>query len=73
MTVPSTHAHDTGQGRQWMHRLRNELNTITMANAAAMSLIDHGEPIERVREHLSRAEAACRRCQDLLRDDAEEV
>lgn len=60
------HARDTEQDRHWQHRLRNELNTITMANAAAVSLIDHGAPIERVREHLVRAEAACRRCQDLL-------
>ncbi len=52
--------------RRWRHSLRNELNVITMATATAAGLIDHGESIERVRQHLARAEAACRRCHDLL-------
>lgn len=56
------------QRMHWRHALRNELNTITMANAAAVSLLDHGAPLERVREHLLRAEAACRRCSELVRD-----
>lgn len=53
---------------RWRHRLRNELNTVTMANAAAVELLDHGASIERVRENLMRAEAACRRCHALLQD-----
>ncbi|QSX75933.1 hypothetical protein HIV01_005340 [Lysobacter arenosi] len=54
--------------RRWRHSLRNELNVITMATATAAGLIDHGESLERVRQHLARAEAACRRCHDLLVD-----
>lgn len=59
---------ERSEGMRWRHALRNELNTITMANAAAVSLLDHGAPLERVREHLMRAEAACRRCSELVRD-----
>lgn len=54
--------------RRWRHSLRNELNTITMATATAASLLEHGEGVERVRQHLARAEAACQRCADLVRD-----
>ncbi|UNK49783.1 hypothetical protein MNR01_01735 [Lysobacter sp. S4-A87] len=54
--------------RRWRHSLRNELNVITMATATAASLIEHGEGLDRVRQHLARAEAACRRCADLVRD-----
>jgi intracellular sulfur oxidation DsrE/DsrF family protein len=54
--------------RRWRHSLRNELNVITMATSTAVSLIHHGESIERVREHLERAEAACRRCHALVKE-----
>jgi hypothetical protein len=37
-----------------------------MATSTAIALIDHGASVDRVREHLVRAEAACRRCRDLV-------
>ena len=54
--------------RRWRHGLRNELNVITMAVSTALVMIDHGAEPERVREHLKRAEAGCRRCRDLVMD-----
>ncbi|MBU8977989.1 MULTISPECIES: hypothetical protein [unclassified Lysobacter] len=57
---------DEDAARRWRHGLRNELNVITMATSTAIALIDHGASLERVREHLARAEAACRRCRDLV-------
>jgi len=54
--------------RRWRHGLRNELNVITMAVSTALAMIDHGSDPERVREHLKRAESACRRCRDLVVD-----
>lgn len=59
---------DAGEVRRWRHSLRNELNVITMATSAAMALLDHGAEPQRAREHLARADAACRRCRELLRD-----
>ena len=63
--VPSDATDDV---RRWRHGLRNELNIITMATAAALGLIDHGASIEQVRENLVRATNACRRCHDLLQE-----
>jgi hypothetical protein len=57
---------DEEAARRWCHDLRNELNVITMATSTAIALIDHGASVDRVREHLVRAEAACRRCRDLV-------
>jgi hypothetical protein len=54
--------------RRWRHNVRNELNVITMAVSAARSLIDHGYSVQRAREHLVRAEAACARCHELVKD-----
>ncbi|MFC3816292.1 hypothetical protein [Lysobacter sp. GCM10012299] len=54
--------------RRWRHSLRNELNTITMATSTAASLLEHGGALDRVRQHLARAEAACQRCAELVRD-----
>lgn len=54
--------------RRWRHNVRNELNAITMAVSAARSLIDHGYSVQRAREHLVRAEAACARCHELVKD-----
>lgn len=54
--------------RRWRHSLRNELNVITMATSAAMALLDRGVEPQRAREHLARADAACRRCRDLMKD-----
>lgn len=70
-----TTALDEQAERRWRHGLRNELNVITMAVSTALAMIDHGAGPERVREHLKRAEAGCRRCRDLVmdpRDQAEE-
>ncbi|RPE76917.1 hypothetical protein [Vulcaniibacterium tengchongense] len=57
-----------GEFRQWMHRLRNELNGVAMATAAAAALLDAGAPPEQVARNLGRAQDACRRCRDLLQD-----
>lgn len=57
---------DEDAARRWCHELRNELNVITMATSTAIALIEHGASLDRVREHLTRAEAACRRCHDLV-------
>jgi len=59
---------DEEADRRWRHGLRNELNVITMAVSTALAMIDHGSDPERVTEHLKRAEAACRRCRDLVMD-----
>ncbi|MGO4222165.1 hypothetical protein AB4Y64_09975 [Lysobacter sp. TAF61] len=56
------------QVRRWRHSLRNELNVIIMATSTASALIEHGESLTRVREHLARAEAASRRCRDLVQE-----
>ncbi|HEY0502247.1 MAG TPA: hypothetical protein VGD42_02030 [Lysobacter sp.] len=61
-------AGETLEVRRWRHSLRNELNVITMATSAAIALLDHGVDPKRAREHLVRADAACRRCRDLLKD-----
>ncbi|MDR0181732.1 hypothetical protein [Lysobacter arvi] len=60
--------HDEEAERHWRHGLRNELNVITMAVSTASAMLDHGAEPDRVREHLKRAEAACRRCRDLVMD-----
>ncbi|MEG3191015.1 MULTISPECIES: hypothetical protein [Novilysobacter] len=50
---------------QWVHRLRNEVNTATMAAAAARSLLDAGQ-VDQARVNLDRVEGACRRSAALL-------
>lgn len=52
---------------RWLHMLRNELNTITMASAAASGLFDVGAG-QPARENLQRAREACKRCSTLLAD-----
>ncbi|MDQ3223121.1 MAG: hypothetical protein M3Q75_06590 [Gemmatimonadota bacterium] len=52
---------------QWMHRLRNEVNTATMAVAAADVLLQVGE-IDQARTNLQRAQQAGRRCAAMLAD-----
>ena len=59
---------DEEADRHWRHALRNELNVITMAVSTALAMLEHGAEPERVREHLKRAEAGCRRCRDLVMD-----
>jgi signal transduction histidine kinase len=54
--------------RRWRHGLRNELNVITMAVSTALAMLEHGADPDRVREHLKRAEAGCRRCRNLVID-----
>ena len=54
--------------RRWRHGLRNELNVITMAVSTALAMLEHGAEPDRVREHLKRAEAGCRRCRELVMD-----
>ncbi|MBW3549233.1 MAG: hypothetical protein KY442_00010 [Proteobacteria bacterium] len=50
---------------QWVHRLRNEVNTATMAAAAARSLLEAGQP-DQARVNIDRVEGACRRAAALL-------
>jgi hypothetical protein len=50
---------------QWMHRLRNELNTATMACAAAKALLATGA-VELAEENLQRVGKACARTAALL-------
>lgn len=64
---------DTVDVRRWRHGLRNELNVLTMATSAALALLDRGVDPTRVREHLVRAEAACGRCRELLKDWPDEA
>ncbi|BDU16886.1 hypothetical protein [Lysobacter auxotrophicus] len=59
---------DEDADRHWRHSLRNELNVITMAVSTALAMLEHGAEPERVREHLKRAEAGCRRCRNLVMD-----
>lgn len=64
MSVPL----DDATERQWRHGLRNELNVITMAVSTALAMLDHGAESERIREHLKRAEAGCKRCRTMVMD-----
>lgn len=50
---------------RWLHRLRNEVNTATMAAAAAAGLLDAGAD-QAARDNLQRAREACKRCSALL-------
>lgn len=49
----------------WMHRLRNEVNSIQMTTSAALMLLDAGRP-EQARANLERAREVCRRCAQML-------
>lgn len=52
---------------RWLHRLRNEVNTVTMASAAASGLVEAGAADDpAVRDNLRRVRDACRRCSALL-------
>lgn len=52
---------------RWLHRLRNEVNTVTMASAAAHRLIEAGAGDDpAVRDNLRRVRDACQRCSALL-------
>ncbi len=59
---------DAGEVPRWRPSLRTEHNVIRMPTSAAMPLLDHGAEPQRAREHLARADAACRRCRELLKD-----
>lgn len=67
-SVPPMHAMDAG-GR-WMHDVRNELNTAMMSAAAARRLLQDGDSGEAL-ANIQRTEAACYRCAQLLRREAE--
>lgn len=49
----------------WMHRLRNEVNSIQMTTSAALMLLDAGRTAQ-ARENLERAREVCRRCAQML-------
>jgi hypothetical protein len=55
---------------RWMHDVRNELNTAMMSAAAARRLLQDGDRDEAL-ENIQRTEAACYRCAQLLRRDAD--
>lgn len=55
----------TDDPTRWLHRLRNELNTVGMACAAAQAVLAGGSA-ERAQENLQRALAACARAAALL-------
>lgn len=50
-----------------LHALRNEINVALMSVAVSRDLLGADAP-EQVLAHLQRAEAACHRCGELLRD-----
>ncbi|MFD0323794.1 hypothetical protein [Lysobacter gummosus] len=54
----------TEQAR-WLHRLRNELNAVSMACAAAQALLAGGA-VDAAQENLQRARNACERGASLL-------
>lgn len=49
----------------WLHRLRNEVNSMQMATGAALMLLDAGDH-ELARDNLRRARQASLRCAQLL-------
>ncbi|GHE43492.1 hypothetical protein ACFOED_10130 [Vulcaniibacterium thermophilum] len=57
----------SGQGARadWLHRLRNELNTIGLAAAAAQLLMERGDRVG-TQDNLKRVRDACTRCARLL-------
>ncbi|MBX9403158.1 hypothetical protein K4L06_17755 [Lysobacter sp. BMK333-48F3] len=58
---------DPAEFAHWLHRLRNEINTVTMASAAASGLVEAGAADDpAVRDNLRRVRDACRRCSALL-------
>ena len=60
-------APDPTEYARWLHRLRNEINTVTMASAAASGLVDAGAADDpAVRDNLRRVRDACQRCSALL-------
>ena len=50
---------------RWIHRLRNELNTASMACAAAQAVLAGGA-VAKAQENLERARGACARAAALL-------
>lgn len=58
LTGPSARA-------EWLHHLRNELNTIGLATAAAQLLMERGDRIG-AQDNLKRVREACSRCGRLL-------
>lgn len=50
---------------QWLHQLRNEVNTATMAVAAADVLLQMAD-LDQARANLQRAQRAGRRCATML-------
>ncbi|QQQ02770.1 hypothetical protein [Lysobacter enzymogenes] len=50
---------------RWIHRLRNELNTASMACAAAQAVLAGGAVVK-AQENLERARGACARAAALL-------
>ena len=55
----------TDDPARWLHRLRNELNTASMACAAAQAVLAGGA-VAKAQENLERARGACARAAALL-------
>ncbi|MFK3648592.1 hypothetical protein ACI2IY_09125 [Lysobacter enzymogenes] len=62
---PVAPAADADDPTRWLHRLRNELNTVSMACAAAEAVLDAGSA-DKAQTNLRRAQAACARAAALL-------
>lgn len=63
---PKAAAPESGQTfSQWLHQLRNEVNTATMAVAAAEALLQMGDAAQ-AQANLRRAQQAGRRCAMML-------
>jgi hypothetical protein len=67
---PVVPGYRTDASARWLHDVRNELNTALMSAAAARRLLQDGDRDEAL-ANLQRTEAACFRCAQLLRRDAE--
>lgn len=62
----TAHDYDSQAVRaDWLHSLRNELNTIGLATAAAQLLMERGDRIG-AQDNLKRVREACGRCARLL-------
>lgn len=64
-SAPAESAAAATDPARWLHRLRNELNTASMACAAAQAVLAGGA-VAKAQENLERARGACARAAALL-------
>lgn len=53
------------EGQQWLHELRNAINTLCITSAVMNRMLAEGDA-ERVRALASELEAGCERCRRLM-------